>query len=264
MEGYAEHGEGNDSTEQIGFGSAQKRRRGRGLTTFRLKTIGGFFLLLSAASTTLVPLLFGSDTNNMSSLTAMVLCEVASWCVAPVYAWLLVQGYKHTHSRVIYGMELFILALVCEVPYDMATSGRVFDVASQNPVFGLVVAFVVLAVIDWVAERYQGAVRWVLFVAVALNGLLWDLLLRVGLRQQLMSLGAVTLGFVLIFTFMRKYENTMMLTAGLFGAVMMIAPGFGVLFIHFHNGKLGYKHTWDKWVFYALYPVVLLACVAVA
>ena len=90
MEGYAEHGEGNDSTEQIGFGGSRRRRRGRGLTTFGLKTIGGFFLFLSAASTTLVPLLFGSNTNDMGSLTAMVLCEVVSWCAVPMYAWLLV------------------------------------------------------------------------------------------------------------------------------------------------------------------------------
>ena len=99
---------------------------------------------------------------------------------------------------------------------------------------------------DWIAERYQGAMRWILSVVMVLIGLLWDLLLRVGLRQHLMSLGAVTLGFVLIFTLMRKYENTMMLTAGLFGAVMMIAPGFGVLFTHFHNGKLGYRHAWTS------------------
>ena len=245
MEGYAEHGEGNDSTEQIGFGGSRRRRRGRGLTTFGLKTIGGFFLFLSVASTTLVPLLFGSNTNDMGSLTAMVLCEVASWCAVPMYAWLLVRGYEHTHSRVIYGMELFVLALVCEVPYDMATSGRAFDLGSQNPVFGLFIALAVLALMDWIAERYQGAMRWILSVVMVLIGLLWDLLLRVGLRQHLMSLGAVTLGFVLIFTLMRKYENTMMLTAGLFGAVMMIAPGFGVLFTHFHNGRLGYRHAWE-------------------
>lgn len=145
MEGYAEHGEGNDSTEQIGFGGSRRRRRGRGLTTFGLKTIGGFFLFLSAASTTLVPLLFGSNTNDMGSLTAMVLCEAVSWCAVPMYAWLLVRGYEHTHSRVIYGMELFVLALACEVPYDMVTSGRAFDLGSQNPVFGLFIALAVLA-----------------------------------------------------------------------------------------------------------------------
>lgn len=264
MQGYAEHGEGNDSTEQIGLAAARKKRRGRGLTTFKLKTIGSLFLLLSAASTTITPLLFGSDLNNMSSLTAIVLCEVLSWCAAPIYAWLLVRGYEHTHSRVTYGVELLILALICEVPYDMATSARAFDFTSQNPVFGLFVAFVVLAAIDWVAQRYRGAIRWTLVAAMALIGLLWNLLLRIGLRQQVMSLGAVTLGFVLIFSLMQKYENSMMLTAGLFGAVMMIAPGFGVLFPYFHNGKLGYKHAWDKWVFYALYPIMLLVCAMAA
>ena len=51
---------------------------------------------------------------------------------------------SHAVSRVIYGMELFVLALVCEVPYDMATSGRAFDLGSQNPVFGLFIALTVL------------------------------------------------------------------------------------------------------------------------
>ena len=66
-------------------------------------------------------------------------------------------------------------------------------------------------------------------IVLVVVAVLWDLLLRVGLRQHLMSLGAVTLGFVLIFWLMRSRENTMMFTAGLFGAVMMIAPGVGVL-----------------------------------
>ena len=91
-------------------------------------------------------------------------------------------------------------------------------------------------------------------------GLLWDLLLRIGLRQHMMSIGAVTLGFVLIFTLMRQHENSMMLTAGLFGAVMMIMPGIGVAFVHYYNGELGYKRQWTKWAFYAVYPVILIIC----
>lgn len=59
---------------------------------------------------------------------------------------------------------------------------------------------------------------------------------------------------------MRQYENSMMFTAGLFGAVMMIAPGVGVAFMHYYNGKLGYKHQWTKWAFYAVYPVILIIC----
>ena len=160
MESYAEQGAGADSIEQIGFGGARRtKKKHRGLTVFQLKVIGAVALALSAGSTTIVPLFFGSDVNNMTSLTAMVLSEVVSWFAIPIYAWLLVQGFRETHSRVAYGLQLFILAVVCEVPYDLATSHKAFDLGSQNPVFGLFVAFVVLAALDWVAsEGHEGAV----------------------------------------------------------------------------------------------------------
>lgn len=203
----------------------RKKKQRRGLSVFQLKVIGAVALVLSAGSTTLVPLIFGSDTSNMTSLTAMVLCEV---------------------------------------PYDLATSGKPFDFGSQNPVFGLFIAFAMLAAMKWVAQRYQGAMLVISDIVLVAVAVLWDLLLRVGLRQHLMSLGAVTLGFVLIFWLMRSRENTMMFTTGLFGAVMMIAPGVGVAFVHYYNGKLGYKHSWTKWMFYAFYPVILLICAAVA
>lgn len=106
-----------------------------------------------------------------------------------------------------------------------------------------------LAALDWVASRYQKAMKVLLSVGLGVIGLLWDLLLRIGLRQHMMSIGSVTLGFVLIFALMRQYENSMMFTAGLFGAVMMIAPGVGVAFMHYYNGKLGYKHQWTNGLF---------------
>lgn len=265
MEGYTENGSGTDVTDQIGFaGMRRKKKQRRGLSVFQLKVIGAVALVLSAGSTTLVPLIFGSDTSNMTSLTAMVLCEVVSWFAAPIYAWLLVQGFQQTRNRVAYGVQLLLLALIAEVPYDLATSGKPFDFGSQNPVSGLFIAFAMLAAMKWVAQRYQGAMLVISDIVLVVVAVLWDLLLRVGLRQHLMSLGAVTLGFVLIFWLMRSRENTMMFTAGLFGAVMMIAPGVGVAFVHYYNGKLGYKHSWTKWMFYAFYPVILLICAAVA
>lgn len=126
-----------------------------------------------------------------------------------------------------------MLALIAEVPYDLATSGKPFDFGSQNPVFGLFIAFAMLAAMKWVAQRYQGAMLVISDIVLVVVAVLWDLLLCVGLRQHLMSLGAVT-------------------------------PGVGVAFVHYYNGKLGYKHSWTKWMFYAFYPVILLICAAVA
>lgn len=125
MEGYTENGAGTDVTDQIGFaGMRRKKKQRRGLSVFQLKVIGAVALVLSAGSTTLVPLIFGSDTSNMTSLTAMVLCEVVSWFAAPIYAWLLVQGFQQTRNRVAYGVQLLLLALIAEVPYDPRHFGQ--------------------------------------------------------------------------------------------------------------------------------------------
>lgn len=138
MESYVEQGAGADSIEQIGFGGARRtKKKHRGLTVFQLKVIGAVALALSAGSTTIVPLFFGSDVNNMTSLTAMVLSEVISWFAIPIYAWLLVQGFRETHSRVAYGLRLFILAVVCEVPYDLCTSRIRLSILARRTLFSV-------------------------------------------------------------------------------------------------------------------------------
>ncbi|PJM78411.1 TraX family protein [Bifidobacterium scaligerum] len=234
-------------------------RRHKGLSVFRLKVIGAVFMALSVASTTLVPLLFGEPSaDNMTGLTVAVVCEIASWCAVPIYAWLLFDGWKHTGNRVRYGVELFIVASLAGFPYDKIMTGHWFDAHTHNPVWGLFFAYVVLVCIDWIRRTYSGAPRWLLAIAVIIAGVLWNLIMRVGVSQRVMYTGAVTLAFVLIFYFLAPRENTMMFTAGLLGAVMCITPGIGVAFLHYRNEELGYKHSWTKWVFYALYPAMLL------
>ena len=48
------------------------------------------------------------------------------------------------------------------------------------------------------------------------------------------------------------------------GAAPGAAPGFGFAFLHYRNGELGYRHFWTPWVFYAVYPAILLACACMA
>lgn len=43
----------------------------------------------------------------------------------------------------------------------------------------------------------------------------------------------------------------------------LIAPAVGVAFLHYRRDELGYKHAWTKWVFYLLYPAMLLVGMAV-
>lgn len=191
-----------------------------------------------------------------------MICEIVSWCAIPIYAWLLFDGYRHTHNRWLYLLQLLVLALACEVPYDKVTSGKYVDMNSQNPVFGLLIALIVMASFDWVKRRYERGMQYVLMVMLAIVGLLWNLMLHIGLRQGVMNVGAITLAFVLVFYLMNRHENTMMITAGLMGAVSFIAPAVGVAFLHYRRDELGYRHAWAKWVFYVLYPLMLVVGMA--
>ncbi|MFR0569506.1 TraX family protein [Bifidobacterium apri] len=247
-------------TEDQTARGGQNRRKG--MTTFRVKTVGWLFVLLSAIGTTVLPSALGyrPGSDDMAAMTVLVICEVVSWTAVPLYSWLLVQGYRHTHSVVQYGLRLLALAVISEVPYDMATSGKVWDMNSQNPVFALVFALIVIAAIDWARENLQGISKWAVIVLVSIAGLAWSLLLHVGLRQGMFNMGVLLIGMVLVFYAMDAHENTMMMTAGVLGAVFFIMPAVGVAMLHTRRDELGYRHAWTKWVFYALYPVTLLLC----
>ncbi|MFC5280893.1 TraX family protein [Arcanobacterium canis] len=236
--------------DSIRSGEIPQRRRG--LSTFKLKVIGAFFMTLSAAMGTFGTAMLNSD--KLGGLTGLVLFELISWVAIPIYAWLLFEGFHRTRSVGKYAGRLFLLAAVTEIPYDLSTTGKVFDMSSQNPIWGLLIGLVVLVMIRWARE--SGGVRYAILAAVILAAVLWDLLLRIGSRQVIMNIGVVTIGFLLIFTFLQRYENTMMMTAGLFGAAALITPGIGVAFLHYRNGELGYLHTWTRWVFYAYYPLI--------
>jgi TraX protein. len=107
--------------------------------------------------------------------------------------------------------------------------------------------------------RYgEGSSGGILTVLVIIAGLLWDLLLHVGVDQRVLYTGVLTLSFVMVFYFLNARENSMMFTAGLLGAVMCITPAIGVAFLHYRNGEQGFKQPWTKWAFYVIYPVLLV------
>lgn len=219
---------------------------------FRLKGIASVLLVLSGFGALVSP----SDLS-MANLTVAVLCELLSWISIPLYAWLLVEGYAHTHNRWAYGLRLLGLALVSEVPYDLVTSGRAVDWTSQNPLFALVICLATLALVDVYAPEGT-AWRWARIAGLTAAGALWIFLLHAGVRQQVMQAGILLLLLTIIFHTMARHENTMMMSAAILSACFFILPSMGVALLHYRNGSRGMSHAWQKWFFYVFYPVMLL------
>ncbi|MFQ7125109.1 MAG: TraX family protein [Eisenbergiella sp.] len=68
---------------------------------------------------------------------------------APVMCYFLVEGYRLTHSRKLYGRRLFVFAVLSELPFCLAFShgAEVYFVA-MNMIFTLFLCFLLLEVLE--------------------------------------------------------------------------------------------------------------------
>jgi drug/metabolite transporter (DMT)-like permease len=243
-------------------GPPTRQTRSAGLSVARLQVIGFVLVMLGAFASAFAAsrLPANRDAADLSQLTAVVLLEAVSWVAIPIYAWLLWWGFRHTPSVGRFGLRLAVLAVVAEVPYDLATTGRAWDLASQNPVFALLVSLVVLWALDHLLKR---PTRHVLgAVVVCLAGVMWLVFFNVGLRLGLMPAGVVLLLFCLVFYFLGSRENTMMMVGGALGALAFVLPAVGMVLLHFRNDEPG--RAYPPHLFFVLYPVGLLAAGLVA
>ncbi|MFT3943340.1 MAG: TraX family protein [Ancrocorticia sp.] len=196
---------------------------------------------------------------DMTQLTTAVLAELASWIAVPIYAWLLVQGYQHTRHAALYLGRLLALALICEVPYDLVTSGNAVDWNSQNPVFALVITLFALMLINAFRDK-AALVRRSITLLVVVAGALWMLLGSIYSREGI-PVGMLLLLSAVILQLFSRHENVMVMSVAGISSLFLVLPAFGAAVLHYRNGTLGYNQPWVQWVFYALYPVALLVFV---
>ncbi len=169
----------------------RRREPRRYIGTDMLKIIG---LLLTVQGTVGVALL-QNGLLNMGGQTRLELwdliqtdqnaAQVLAWSVLskgmvslawPIFAYLAVEGLQNTSSFPRYALRLLITALVSEVPYDLAMSGKWVDWSSQNFLFSLLIGLVALYMVQEVAEaRENGRALQVLF---PVGAVLWTFLFQ--------------------------------------------------------------------------------------
>ena len=61
----------------------------------------------------------------------------------PIFCFLLVEGFFHTHNLKKYILNLGIFALISEPVYDLACAGTLFSLGQQNVLFTLLLGLII-------------------------------------------------------------------------------------------------------------------------
>lgn len=174
----------------------------------------------------------------------------------PIFAFQIAEGCIRTHDRRRYALRLLLFAVLTEVPFDLAFSGRPLDPSYQNVLWTLLAGALVCWAADW-AQRTPDALH-LLAATAAFAGAFWLL--------EVCHTDYGGWGMALILLFHLSRGNRLIQLAGL--AVFCVASVGGVsielyalvslVFIWLYDGRRGYCSRPIQWLCYAFYPVHLL------
>lgn len=198
----------------------------------------------------------------------------------PIYAFMIVEGWKHTRSRKHYALRLLICALASEIPYNLL-KGSWINPFEQNVIWTFLIGLGMIA-LNEKATKKNVWVRVATAAGTIALGYLSGLLLMV-------DYGAGGVMTVLVFYFFRgrhwqdfagqacalgylylELMKGMQYDFTLFGSAFSFPrQGLALLAlipIWLYSGKAGIKHPAFKWVRYAFYPahMALLGLIAMA
>lgn len=167
----------------------------------------------------------------------------------PLFCFLLVEGFCHTHSRMKYGLRLMCFAFISEIPFDLAFTGKVFSNKYQNIFFTLFIGFCMMAVFHIIEERWKE--KQLFAILLMLSTLLAGMGGALILKTDYDYLGVLSIAVLYI---CRRNRSIQMLGGALSFLWEMPAPA-AFLIAAGYNGKRGFSL---KYVFYVFYPVHLL------
>lgn len=250
--------------------NARVRRRGyyrgpiSGLTGNQLKIIGVMAMLADHIGAVIIqsgilharePLMYSMIIATPEGHRWMLIgrvCRFAGRLAFPIFAYLLVEGFAHTRSRLRYALSLGILALAAEVPFDLAVYNNWFHPAYQNAVFTLLIGLLVLCIVD-----YFDNLPLQLVLIAAGCGLSWVV------KSDYNVLGVLLIAGLYMF----RRNDTAQLVCGIALSALESVGYFCISALAYvpivlYNGRRGASGL--KYVFYAFYPIHLLVLYAAA
>ena len=167
----------------------------------------------------------------------------------PLYCFLLVEGFSHTKSVPKYILRLGLLAVLSEIPFNLARYNSLFCLTLQNVFFTLFIGLLVIWGMQYTGRRFPKSTF--LPYAIALAGMLCAHFLQT-------DYGAF--GILLIaMLYLLGSDKKQLCIFGVISTIWEYTAPLAFLPIYFYNGERGKQPS--KWFFYLFYPVHLLLLV---
>ncbi len=159
----------------------------------------------------------------------------------PLYVFLLVEGFIHTHDRKKYGINLLIFAVISEVPWNLEHTGTMFY-KEQNVFFTLLFGYVGLCCY----ERFKDdRIKQLL----SLSGLF---IIAYIFKADY---GVIGYAFILFMYTFRTEKIVRSIVGSCFFSLQPVIL-FSFLLMSLYNGERGFiKGKTLKYLFYAAYPM---------
>ena len=193
-----------------------------------------------------------SSKQTMMLATAALVLQAVQTCAVPIFCFLLVEGVTHTSDFTKYFLRVLGLAVLSEIPYNFAMSGKLLDFSGRNPVFGLVLCLVLI----YLFKRYEkrSFVNFLMKIAFVAAAVIWVSMLKID------EGGPCILLVVVLWLCRNKklYRNFIGSAAAasccIFSPFYLASP-MGFMAVYFYNGEKG---NTSRLVSYLTYPAVLL------
>ena len=173
----------------------------------------------------------------------------------PLFCFLLVEGFMHTHNIKKYALRLLIFAFVSELPFNLAFTGRLFYTGYQNVFFTLFIGLITMWGHQTIEAKQQlnKAVKISLCIIIPVAGILLAELLKT-------DYAGIGVACIMVLYFCRK-NRKLQIIAGAVAFLWELPASLSFVPAALYNGRRGWKM---KYFFYIFYPAHLLVLYLIA
>lgn len=173
----------------------------------------------------------------------------------PIFCFLLVEGFVHTHSYIKYIIRMLLLAFISEIPYDLLNFGNIVNLTHNNILFTFVIALGMLFLISKCVNK--GSKEMLLTLVIVTGAAALTICLKTEYSWRCI--------FIVAFLYIVRSNFVMRnITVAIVLLIDTTITGIMALFsLIFINGYNGEKGRLPNWVGYAFYPVHLIVLWAI-